>query len=123
MRDSDTFSVLMRSLCISLTSPATLERLKFTIWFFASDNHFNFEAFCEDLRDADFWSHLDSIITHPAGSRLQRVDIGIEYIADYDVYVPAHLASDNNEILEAVLGGLPLLREKGVLFVEATIDE
>jgi hypothetical protein len=48
-------------------------------------------SFYENLRDADTWSHLDSITSHPTGSRLQRVDINInsfryDYeVADYEV--------------------------------------
>ena len=75
-------------------------------------------ALFDDLRDADVWSHLDSIITHPAGSRLQRVDINIKYSFRYD----NDEEPDSTEILEPVLDALPLLREKGILFVEATVS-
>jgi len=112
MVDFDILSFLMRSLCVSLTSPATLEHLKFKICF--RDTGIDNYGFY--LRDADAWSHLDSIITHPTGSRLQRVDIHIEYSFRYDDDVSE---PDNDEILEAVLDALPLLREKGILFVEA----
>jgi len=98
-------SFVMRSLLISLTSSATLEHLKLSI---GCDNSIYSNTFYEDLRDADVWSHLDSITTHPIGSRLQRVDIDIIC----DLY-------DDHEIAEAVLYGLPLLRTKGILFVEA----
>jgi hypothetical protein len=118
MRDFTIMSFLMRSLRISLTSPATLEHLKFKIWFRGYNNNFNHDRFYEDLRDADVWSHLDSIITHPIGSRLRRVDIDINYTFRYDDDV---VEPDNDEILEAVLDGLPLLREKGILFVEANV--
>jgi len=73
MSDFDILSFLMRSLRVSLTSPATLEHLKFDITFEGGSNHFDHDAFYDDLREADVWSHLDSIITHPIGSRLQRV--------------------------------------------------
>jgi len=107
MHDFDILSFLMRSLCISLTSPATLEHLKFHFTFRGDSNYFNHNRFYEDLRDADVWRHLDSIITHPTGSRLQRVDLVISYTFRYDPY--------NDEILESILDALPLLREKGIL--------
>jgi hypothetical protein len=118
MSDFDILSFLMRSLCVSLTSPATLEHIKLNIRFRSGDDQFDQNEFYEDLRDADVWSHLDSIITHPTGSRLQRVDIDIDYTFRYDDEV---MEPHNNGILEAVLDGLPLLREKGILFVEAAI--
>ena len=117
MRDFDILSFLMRSLRLSLTSPATLEHLKFDIGFEGNDNSFNYYTLFNDLRDADVWSHLDSITTHPTGSRLQRVDINIEYSFRYDDDV---LEPDESEVEAPVLDALPLLREKGILFVEAT---
>jgi len=111
--------LLMRSLRVSLTSPATLEHLKFNIVFEGNSNHFNYYALFDDLRNADVWSHLDSIITHPTGSRLQRVDINIKYSFRYD---DDGDEPDNTEILKPVLDALPLLREKDILFVEATMS-
>jgi hypothetical protein len=71
------------------------------------------------IDNADFWIHLDSIITHPTGSRLQKVDINIEYTFCYDdVREP-----DSSEVMEPVLDALPLLREKGILFVEANVGD
>jgi hypothetical protein len=35
------------------------------------ENCLNYDEFLVDIRDADFWSDLDSIVTHPTGSRLQ----------------------------------------------------
>ena len=65
----------MGSFRISLTSPATLEHLKFNVQL----RGFNFDRrFHEDLRDSDVWRHLNSISTHPNGSRLRRVDINIK---------------------------------------------
>jgi len=118
MSDFAILSFLMRSLCASLTSPATLEHLKLNITFEGNDNFFPHYLFFEDLRDDDVWGHLDSIVTHPTGSRLQRVDIDITYTfrEDDDVTEPG-----NAEILEAVLDGLPLLHDKGILFVEANV--
>jgi len=118
MHNLDILSFVMRSLCISLTSPATLEHLTLDITFEGDDCHFDYDEwdeFCMDLRDADFWKHLDSVITHPTGSRLQRVDINIGY-AFYDDDDMVEVNTD--EILSAVHDGLPLLREKGILFVE-----
>ena len=112
-------SLLMRSLRVSLTTPATLENLKFKIVFRSNSNHFNYYTLFDDLRDADVWRHLDSIITHPTGSRLQRVDIDIRYSFRYDDEV---LGPDESEVQEPVLDALPLLREKGILFVKATVD-
>ena len=111
-------SFLIGSLRLSLTSPSTLERLKFDIDFTDYDNGFNHDWFFESLRDADFWSHLDSIITHPSGSRLQRVDINIYHAFRDDDNV---LEPYNNEASEPVLNALPLLREKGILFITASV--
>ena len=116
MSDFAILSFLMRSLCASLTSPATLEHLQLNIEFKGSDNFFDHDSFYWDLGCDDVWCHLDSIVTHPAGSRLQRVDIDIKYCFRYDNDV---MEPDNDEILEAVLDNLPLLRDKGILFVEA----
>ncbi|KIL56629.1 hypothetical protein M378DRAFT_172516 [Amanita muscaria Koide BX008] len=116
--DFEILSFLMRSLRVSLTSPATLEHLKFDIVFEGKYNLFDYYELFDDLRDADVWSHLDSIIAHPTGSRLQRVDINIKYIFYYDVK-----AEQPDETLptEHVLNALPLLHEKGILFVEARL--
>ena len=119
MKDFDVLSFLIGSLRISLTSPATLEHLKFNIVFEGDDNQleFNHFRFLDDLGDADVWSHLDSIITHPTGSRLQRVDVNIEYAFGYDEGV---IVPHPTQVSEPVLDALPLLREKGILFVKAT---
>ena len=96
-------SLLMGSICISLTSPATLEHLKLKIRFLDYSNS-----------NAEGWSRLDSITSHPAGSRLQRVDIIITYpycSNGYRHYV--------KESVEDVLDGLPLLCIKDILFVDA----
>jgi hypothetical protein len=110
-------SSFIDSFCTSLTSPATLEHLKLNIRFEGNDNNFDFFRFYDDLRD-DVWSHLDSITTHPSGSRLQRVDISFNYAFRYDDDVGEPYV---DEVVEAVLDGLPLLRTKGILFVEATV--
>ena len=118
--DFDILSFLTGSLCISLTSPATLEHLKFNISFDGNSENSDFEcyAFYEDLRDANVWNHLDSIVTHPSefGSRLRRVDINI------DCYLHESYADelDGNEVSNAVLDSLPLLRAKDILFVEVS---
>ena len=122
MDDFDTLSFLMGSLCISLTCPATLEYLQFNIWFSDADNTFIIHReyeFYEDLRYAEAWSHLDSITTHPTGAQLQRVDINIHYSFRYDNFVQEPC---EHEVEKAVLDGLPLLRAKGILFVEANVD-
>jgi hypothetical protein len=118
MHDFDILSFLMGSLCISLTSPATLEHLKFNISFSSYNDFILYreEWFYEQLRDADAWSYLDSITSHPIGSQLQRVDINIDYAfrCNDNVGEP-----DEDEVLNAVLDGLRLLCTKGILFVEA----
>ena len=121
MRDFfDNLSLLIRSLRVSLTSPATLEHLKFDIEFTSDD--FDLDDVFNDLRDADVWSHLDSIITHPTGSRLQRVDINIVYRDNsWDEYTI--MEPRNTEFSEPVFDALPLLRKKGILFVEVTGTE
>ena len=122
MHDFDILSFLMGSLCISLTSPATLEHLKFNIWFRGPDNSFIYldEEFFSDLRDAYAWTRLDSLASHPTGSRLQRVDININYSFRHndDVREPYY----EDDVSNAVLDGLPLLRTKGILFVEAVSE-
>ena len=113
-----TFKFLMDSLSISLTTPSTLEHLKLNIRF--HNNCLN--PFYENLRDA--WSHLDSFTTHSAGSRLQRVDINIEYsFRIWESYGDDGELDefDEDELLKAVHDGLPLLRSKGILFVEANL--
>ena len=118
-------SFLMGSLCISLTSPATLEHLKFYIKFRGRKAYYN--EFYNSLHHSDVWSYLDSIITIPTGSRLQRVDIDIDYICrDDDSDVGSYedeegedyASPDEGEMLDAVLENLPLLRTKGILFVD-----
>ena len=69
--DFDILSFLMGSLCISLTSPATLEHLEFNISFSGDDNYFYDNGFYHDLQEADVWDHLDSITSHQSGSQLQ----------------------------------------------------
>ena len=120
MSDFVILSFLIRSLRASLTSPATLEYLKFDIVFEGNDNlnQFGHYSFFNDLRRADVWSHLDSIVTHPTGSRLQRVDISIVYAFRYDDDVRE---PENIEVEKPVLDALPLLRDKGILFVKATV--
>ena len=119
--DFDFLSVFMGSICISLTSPATLEHLEFSICFHgSSSNDFNTYTFYQNLRDADVWSHLDSITSHPTGSRLQRVDININYSFHYDF---CGVEPDKDEVLKAVLDGLPLLRTKDILFVKAALTD
>ena len=79
------------------------------------DFDFDCHGVAEELRGADIWSHIDSIVTRPIGTRLQRVDIEIESTFFRE-------KPDNNDvILEAVLGDLPLLHKKGILFVKADI--
>ena len=85
-----------------------------------SSKEFDFDIVYEGLRDADVWGHLDSITTHPTGSRLQRVDIDISYSYLYD---DKGVEPDGEDIVEAVLYSLPLLRTKGILFVEAVSQE
>jgi hypothetical protein len=101
-----TLSMLIRSLCVSLTLPATLEHLTFHMSFAPHNDN---PRFYEDLRDADAWSGLDSIITHPTGSQLHRIDINIDYA----------FGLQNDDVIKAVLEGLPLLHNKGILFVKS----
>jgi hypothetical protein len=122
--DYDILSFLTGSLCLSLTSAATLEHLKFNISFHGNTSDIDCDTFYEYLRDASFWTHLDSITTHPTGSRLQRVDISIDYCNlrvlgfDEDEDEPDDLEPDEHDVLNAVLDSLPLLRSKVILFVE-----
>ena len=115
----DTWFFLTGSLRLSLTSPATLEHLKFIISLQGEVRNIGCETFYEILRD--FWTDLDSITNHPTGSRLQRVDINIDYsdLRGFTEY-PDELEPDEHEALQAVLDGLPLLRSKDILFVEVS---
>ena len=109
--DFKMLSSLFGSLSISLTSP---EHLKFDIRFrYNPNNNSNnnsITTFYENLRNA--WCDLDSIASHPTSSRLQRVDININYVSHCN-----GLKVEKDEFLKAVLDGLPLLRTKGILFV------
>jgi hypothetical protein len=93
----------MCSLCVSLTSPATSS----SIFGFFSDNC---HGFLKNLRDAGVWRHLDST-THPAGSRLQMVDIHISCITDTqgnDGFCPLNKeweSTELDEMLQAVDDG------------------
>ena len=110
----------MASLCISLASSATLEHLELNIRF--HDHIIDIEnPFYENFRDA--WSRLDSITSHSTGSRLQRVDININYSFRLDALNDEgeFVEFDEDGLLESVLDGLPLLRKKGVLFVKAAL--
>jgi hypothetical protein len=108
-------SFLMGSLSISLTSP---EHLMFDIRFNGFGN-FDSNTFYDNLRIS--WSRLDSITTHSTSSRLQRVDININYVFRYEY--DHGIGPDKDEISKAVLDGLPLLSTKGILFVEAILGE
>ena len=105
----------MGSLSISLTS---LEHLELDIRFYCSKyRKFDSNTFYENLRTA--WDDLDSITTHPSSSRLQRVDININYMLYLEHDDGAEPVKE--EILKAVFCGLPLLHKKGILFVDAVI--
>ena len=134
MRDLHILSSLMCSLRVGLTSPATLEHLKFNSSADAFDDPLNAQLF-EELCSDDVWGHVDSIITHPTGSRLQRVDIHIhcKFHCDSDSLRDNcdgdsdgswddgyGSRANNDDIAEAILECLPLLREKGILFVEVS---
>jgi hypothetical protein len=109
--DPAIFSLLMCSLRISLASPATLEHIKVNFVFDSPDNDYN-DLLLGDLHDTDVWRPLDSIITHPTSSRLQRVDINIILRG----------MSELNEagVKQLFLDVLPLLCEEGILFVKVT---
>ena len=119
MRDFGILSLLIRSLFISLTSPATLEHLKIDIVFKGS-GYFDYYALFDEIRDAEVWSHLDSIITHPTGSRLQTVGVCITYSPRCD---SKGVEPDETEVLEPFLDALPLLCEEGILYVQAILHE
>ena len=110
-------SFVMGSLCMSLTFPATLEHLKFYITIRGQKMFSDYLKFFDILRYA---GHLDSISTLPTASRLQRVDIVFDYcLCESDDFEEP----DGDEVAEAVLNSLPLLRTKGILVVEAFVNE
>jgi hypothetical protein len=104
-------SIMMHSLCISLTSPATLEHLKFNLCFRGDE----YDGLC----NADAWRQLDSITTYPTGSRLQRIEINVNY------YFPEidWEESFEDKVEKAVYDSLPLLCTKGILFVEVVLGD
>jgi hypothetical protein len=122
-RDFRILSSLMESLCISLASPATLEHLEFNIRFYNCYSDFDSNIFYEDLGDADAWSHLDSIATHLTGSRLQRVDVNIDFSEEHRAEYLAEEGPNEKDVVKAVFDGLPFLRTKGILFVEAKVED
>ena len=65
-----------------------------------------------NLRNVDAWNHLDSITTHPAGSRLQQVVINICFFFRYFDY---GVELDADRVEKAVLEGLPSLLTKGII--------
>ena len=111
--DFKILSFLIRSLSISLASP---EHLEFTIRFGSDYREYLPIELFDNLRKV--WNPLDSITIHPTSSRLQRVDINIHYGFVYD----AAERPEANELQQAVLNGLPLLRTKGILHVKAASD-
>jgi hypothetical protein len=113
MSDIKVLSFIMHSLRISLTAPPTLEHLTFCLVFEPWGENFP-PTFSDDMRNANFWNDLDSFVTHPTASWLQRVDIDISYNRVDPLYWP-----DHDKVVESVLGSLPLLRERGILFVRA----
>jgi len=113
--DFKILSSLMDSLCISLISPATLEQLEVNI-ILLYDHVFDVDMFYQGLHDAEAWSHLDSFTTHPSGSRLQQVNIYVDYFTSEDNWNDP----SEDEILKAVYDGLPLLCTKGILSVKVT---
>ena len=122
LRDFDKLSFLIRSLCINLTSPAALEHLKFTILFHPISDLIDSHEFYDHIRQADVWNHLDSMITHPISARLQRVEIDVNYTYSYDPEDDDDVFKPNkDDIVDAILRGLPLLREKGILFIQADV--
>ena len=113
-------SLLMDSLCISLTSPATLEHLELNLRLRSRIFGSDFESFYESLRAADVWSHLDSITNHPTSSRLQRIDINIDYSFRYE---DDEEEPSKDEIEKAILDSLPSLRTNRILSVKAVLGE
>jgi len=116
IRDMNILSFMIRTLGVSLASPATLEHLKFSIEIESDDDHFNGNAIFDDLRYADVWKHLDSFSTHPSCSRLQRVDIEIKFEDNLVGY-------DETKVVKPILDALPLLGRRGILFVKSTTYE
>jgi len=110
--------ILMATLRNSLLAfPATLEHLEFNIRFRGDVS--DLDSFYDTLRVAYAWSDLDFITTHPAGSWLQQVDINIysAFRRKDDGAEP-----DKDEVSNAVLDSLPLLRTKGILSVRSRCE-
>jgi hypothetical protein len=117
INDFDILPFLIQSLLVTLSSPATLEHVKLYLDFSDVEDR---DALLDDLHDAGVWKQLDSIITHPTGSRLQRVDINIAYQPASDNESDDIVGTGEADVANRIFDALPLLREKGVLFVEAT---
>ena len=111
---------LMGLLPISLTYPATLEHLEFNISVRAASHDFD-NNFYESLSKT--WRNLDSITTHPTGSRLQRVDINIKagFSRKFCDCTRERKEIDENKVLEDAFDALPLLHKKGMVFIKAAM--
>jgi len=106
----DYFSILtffIRSLRVG--SPVTLEHLNINITIHINNEMLDNNRYYQDLYLDEVWSYLDSMATHPAGSRLQRVSVDVSFHYDYD-----HMDGDAD--LELILDELPSLQERGILF-------
>ena len=112
------FSILsffIRSLRVSSSSPATLEHLKFNITVHVNEDMLDNDAYYDDLYYDVVWSYLDSIATHPAGSRLQRVDVDVNF--HYDNTDDDDVEATESDF-EPILEELPSLQERGILFTQ-----
>jgi hypothetical protein len=118
IRHFKNLSFILRSLFASLTSPATLEHIKLSIWLFASNDRFDYSGFYRKLRVAGVCDLLDDFSTRPTGSQLGRVDIDIIY-SDANVM---ELDKLEDEIALPMLRALPSLSKKRILSVNAMSD-
>src|SRR6266508_3303287 len=109
----DILTFLILSLHASSSSPATLEHLKFSITILVDENMLDNDGFYDNLYSDNVWRHLDSITIHPTGSQLQRVEVDIKFCYDND----DDTVDTGEDVLEPIFDELPLLREKGILFV------
>ena len=114
-RDFNVLSFLIGSLSMSLTSP---EHLEFNLQFHGC-NKFDPDTFYQNLRNV--WKPLDLISIFPNSSRIQRVEVNINY-APYRIH-DGGAEPDKDEILKAIRDGLSLFHTRDILFVKAVLGK
>jgi hypothetical protein len=113
------FHFLLHTLVISIQCPATLEGLKCRIGFHWLDVH----IFMQDFIVLDAWTQLDSLITLPTCSRLQRVDLNICLRVDQlEEGVSLETVNQTRDMVRHHIPQIfPLLLKKGILLWDVSV--